>query len=54
MEQKSMILDNLKKTSQKVQDVLTRFGLELVVKEFPNTTHTLNKLQILLGVSWGK
>lgn len=49
-----MNIDNLKKSSQKVQDTLNKFGLELVVKEFPSSTHTAQQAADTIGCQLGQ
>lgn len=54
MEYKSMKADNLKKSSQRVQDVLNKFGLELVVKEFSNSMRTAQQAVDTIGCELGQ
>lgn len=49
-----MNIDNLKKSSQKVQAVLNKFGLELVVKEFPDSTRTAQQAADTIGCELGQ
>ena len=49
-----MDTNNLKKSAQAVQDVLNQFGLDLVVKEFPESTRTAQQAADAIGCTVGQ
>lgn len=49
-----MDLNNLKKSSLKVQEVLNQFNLNLIVKEFPDSTRTAQQAADAIGCQLGQ
>lgn len=49
-----MDFNNLKKSAQTVQDTLNKFGLDLVVKEFPESTRTAQQAADAIGCLVGQ
>ncbi|MFA6527316.1 MAG: YbaK/EbsC family protein [Candidatus Babeliales bacterium] len=49
-----MDLNNLKKSSLKVQAVLNQFNLNLIVKEFPDSTRTAQQAADAIGCQLGQ